>query len=196
MALVIPVGYAQVAYRWLLGGDPEPMISTTAVTVSGEGGDYVGLGEDLNTEFSDAIGVDGMSNEWVYLGVILRVGQDGGEALVVEVPRSDQGAVDAGMLPNNCAILVRKITARGGRSGRGRMFLPPFSLIEDEVDGRGVLEPTFLEGTQTNIDAWLGGAHPKYLLHDETAPGGTVPDPITQHIVDRRIASQRRRLRR
>lgn len=54
----------------------------------------------------------------------------------------------------NCAILLRKNTAVGGRRNRGRIYLP-FMINEGEVDEAGSLSAGVIGDINTDAAAWL-----------------------------------------
>lgn len=129
------------------------------------------------------------------------VGQDGGEPIT--------GVGNLALLGNSAypdslnggqAVLLRKGTARGGRRGRGRMFVP-WAIADAEVNEIGILDTTAVSGRQTSANAFLAGLADDdlggmVLLHDVgiSTPGD--PTPVTSLIVDRLVGSQRRRLAR
>lgn len=102
---------------------------------------------------------------------------------------------DAGnTLPPNSAVLVKKLTALGGRMHTGRMFFP--GATETQTDGAGKLTTSALSDYQDGFDAFFtamsGGDLPVALLHTDA----TTPDLLTSFQVMQLMASQRRRLRR
>lgn len=130
------------------------------------------------------------------VGVLCKIGPNdlGPSALVgfAEVGGA-QGVAD---LPSG-ALLVRKVTAGGGRANRGRMFVP--GVVEANWDAGGELDAGDLAAYQGAFDALRGeliglGVTP-VVLHDEASPV-TDPTPITSFEVQPRAATQRRRLRR
>jgi hypothetical protein len=56
----------------------------------------------------------------------------------------------------NCAILVQKRTALGGRQGRGRVYVP-FSINESQVDETGRLLASYVTQMQADMDDYLFG---------------------------------------
>ena len=64
-----------------------------------------------------------------------------------------RGTAPFSAAPANCAQLVRKITAFGGRKNRGRMYLP-WSINEGLVDEIGSIDATFTADTQAKLDDW------------------------------------------
>ena len=99
-------------------------------------------------------------------------------------------------IPINCAVLLKKNTASGGRRNRGRAFLPPCFPTEANVDGVG----TVFSGSLSDMQDWYGGAYDNMvalslqpvLFHAE-AP--FTPTALTGWSVQSKIATQRRRLR-
>lgn len=98
--------------------------------------------------------------------------------------------------PPNCAILMQKTTARGGRRGRGRSFLSPCIVDESNVGPSGTIAVTPLGVINSNIATMLaamtGSSYPPYLLHDFSE---VAPDPITGMVAQARMATQRKRMR-
>ena len=190
MPLVIPDGYALCAWKWSLLGDPEPMYTTvgqaTPVT-----------GQVVAEEFADAwlsqFPASNMGNPWTFLGATVRFGQPSGPPLIYEAQRSVTGTSNQATIPSNCALLVKKATAMGGRANRGRFFVPMTSVGEDGVDGHGMMSGALVASLQT---AWtaLHGLLDPVILHDSSSPVST-PTPVTSFIVQRQIATQRRRMR-
>jgi hypothetical protein len=129
--------------------------------------------------------------------VEVRVGQDGGEPITYFADHSTVGTKSTNSLAANSALLVKKLTARGGKRGRGRMFFP-WVLGEDEVDEIGVVAPSVVTSLQAGFNDWLDDLEtrfvPMVLLHSSgiSAPGS--PNTVTRLVVDRLIGTQRRRL--
>lgn len=95
------------------------------------------------------------------------------------------------------AVLVTKQTALGGRSNRGRWFLP--FLPEVSTNSGGVLAAADQAAYQAAADAWLtgvdilDGVDKVVLLHNAEEQA---PTEITALVVNNQVATQRRRLRR
>ena len=138
-------------------------------------------------------------------GCRVSVGQDGGEDLIGFSPFNVACTGAAATVTPNVAALIHKRTARGGRRGRGRMFLP-WAIVETQVDNAGVLDPAQNTSLQTAatafFDALAAGGEPMYLLHGpgvekEGEPPPPPPPPPTIVVsldVDRIVSTQRRRL--
>nr|CRY97750.1 hypothetical protein [uncultured prokaryote] len=203
MALVIPQGFAQVAIEIRNQGDPDSWYVTygTDFTVSSLGA--VDTASNHAQAFADT---------WrAYLdttsevrGAQMTIGSDGGNYTIYGPVRSNgAGTSTAQRLPQNCATLIRKLTDRPGRAGKGRCFLPGM-LAEASVDQVGVITSTAITLLQTNCDLWITNlatanaeeAYTMHVLHNAGIPGGTTPSPVVGLQPDGVIATQRRRLRR
>lgn len=136
-------------------------------------------------------------------GVEVTVGQDGEDPLRQFVPRVGAGVGTStdDKLPQNCAMLVRKNTALGGRRNRGRFFIPGM-LTEEGVNNVGIIGSSDRGAYQGGIDSFFAElttstpALPMVILHNT---GGVSPiiDPtvVVSLTVDSTISTQRRRLR-
>jgi hypothetical protein len=92
------------------------------------------------------------------------------------------------------AVLIRKRTPFGGKTGKGRMFVPGVS--EGQTDRGGVLGAPNLVNFQGAANQWLSdhniGLAPIVLLHTLGSPA---PFIVTDLEVQKLLATQRRRLR-
>lgn len=200
MALVIPPGFAQASVEIRNSGDPQPWYVTFGVDVSDAGGDFEAVAVKCATSFGNTIGLQ-LRTTSVTTGCNLAVGQDGPDRLIFRGNVNLPGTSTAEMLPQNCAALYDKQTARAGRRGRGRMFIPNV-LKETTVNEVGVMTPASLTDLQGQASQLLlqlasstGGVEtPMVLLHN-TGPGSTDPDLVTGLQVQQVISTQRRRLR-
>jgi len=190
MVLSIPNGFAQVAFLYSLTGDAEEMVTTVGCDFATMSGSDQANANSIRDSWASAMG--GGNTGWTYLGVRCRVGTSGG-TITVESPAALVGAGTGATLPQNCAFLVKKSTALAGRSGRGRMYLPPAFLAEGNVSSNGLIDTTQLGQIQTNLNLALSSSIPWVLLH--TVESGLAPTPITGFTLDRQLATQRRRLR-
>jgi hypothetical protein len=198
MSVIIPAGYANAAFRFSLTGDPEVMVSTMGYDLNAVTGQS--LADSLATGFTAAAAFPAANilTGYTFLGVRVAVGQDGGPPVIFESPVSVVGTNLGPPFPSNVSLLVRKITALGGRRGRGRMYFPPAFLGEDSISSigiiaeaqRGPLSDRFFAATAAPAGAT------RVLLHGPEVGAPTAPTPITNVILDRLVATQRRRLRR
>jgi len=107
------------------------------------------------------------------------------------------GTLTGEPVPQNTAHLVKKITASGGRRGRGRMYVP--TPTETNVAPNGVLLTAYVTARQAELVSMKAAlaAHADVgdlaLFHD-SAP--FTPTPITLLSLQSLVATQRRRLRR
>ena len=114
---------------------------------------------------------------------------------VTPVNRSGTGG--GTFLPPQCSLLIRKVSGFGGRPNRGRTYVPKV-LAETDVDDIGSITTSALANFQVRASAFLVRlavrvpASDMILLHADPLP---IPVVISQFIVDPRIATQRRRLR-
>jgi hypothetical protein len=103
-------------------------------------------------------------------------------------------------LPQNCALLVKKQTALGGRQNRGRFFLPGM-LTEEGVNNVGVIAAGDRQSYQNKASSMLTSLAvgpliaPMVILHNDTPTPVPDPTPVTSLYVDNVISTQRRRLR-
>lgn len=192
---VIPVGYAQANFRYSTLGYPEGAEWTLGLDVSSALGGPSGVATDLITNYGLTIRTV-LPGSAVLTSVLVKFGpNDLGPS--AEVAASVPGTGGGTQTSPAVAVLVHKVTAIGGRPGRGRFFLP--GVQESEVDVAGVLTSAFVDGLQDEVDAFvaelISSGMPPVLLHSETSPVAT-PTPITSLQVDSRVATQRRRQRR
>lgn len=202
MALIIPEGFAQIT------------IPLTHVSQSREA--VITFGVEADFSLSPVAKVDAIFDSWQQMvanfideGVIqgparAAIGTSTGENLQVEGSTTYGAPGTAQKVPSNVALLVRKITARGGRRGRGRMYVP-WIVNEGNVSDVGLLDGAYRASLETAFDNFLtdlaaaaptGPFAPMYLLHSSggsTSPGS--PNEVTDLVVDQLVATQRRRLR-
>lgn len=204
MTLVIPPGFGQASVQFRNSGDPDPWYVTFGVDLSEAGGDYtLAAAQIAGAVVSSLLG--SMTTDTILSGVQLRVGQDGGEPLTIFVPQNEAGSSSANKLPQNCAVLITKVTNLGGRKGKGRMFWPNL-VAEGVVNNVGVIEAGAVAEFQTQANdlmTYLDGegdppaefATPMVLLHNGEGPGTPAPTPVERLVVQNVISTQRRRLR-
>lgn len=111
-----------------------------------------------------------------------------------EAPAGEPGGAGNNPAPPNVATLIRKVTALGGRRGRGRMFWP--CIEESNIDHAGRIPTLDRAAKQAVVDSFFEDVETfgrqLVLLHDTAA---VPPTPITSLVVDERVATQRDRLR-
>lgn len=207
MALVIPPGFGLASIHLALDNDVEPIAVTLGVEPVSPPLS-INHAYQVQDAFRSTVLV-GMANDYRLAGVRLQAGQDAGEPITFDVTPATEarGGATSEPLPQNCSLLIRKLTALGGRRGRGRMFLP--GIDEDTVSSAGFVAGSTLTAWQGIFDDFfdalpvdgaaggVGDAVNPVLLHSEVV-GETTPAPtaITGFAVQSVIATQRRRLRR
>ena len=192
MALEVPEGFAQVSLSWMLSGDPEPMIVTFGMAEFG-GGEPTTMANAVADAWELTFGAPGTLELYTFTGCRVALqNAPSGPPVIGEAPRSIPGEVSGTTLPQNCAFLVKKGTDLGGRSGRGRMYFPPFMAPEADITPTGFIGAP-AAGIQTALTAFLAGVDNMYLFHDEAL--AISPTQVGTLTLDPRIATQRRRLR-
>jgi hypothetical protein len=196
MALQIPIGYTNLVYRFRSTGDQEEMViavgalNATAQSVDLQAQNAVTQATGTGDPFAPAA----MASQYTFVGVTAYLMTTNG-IIVGEALVDDVGTVGAAPLPSNCAILVTKTTGIGGRRNKGRMFVPPFSPPEGDVDHNGNIT-SGLTTLQTRYTQWydglVGADLDPVLFHND--PDDT-PTAITGFLVSSKIATQRRRMR-
>ena len=197
MGVVIPVGYAQMNMRWSVAGDAEFMYCTlgvqdrTGVRSPATVAAALGTAWDASTFTTAANMLAGYSAGTLISTVMTDTGP-----LTFETGTAVAGTGAAGTLPNNCAVLARKITAAGGRRNRGRIFLPPGYLNESAINQVGTIDPagvTTYQALLTSLGNELNTQDfDEVLFHSN---GGT-PTQILSFLVQPKLATQRTRMRR
>lgn len=200
--MATPPGFCDISLQLMLTGMNRPAYITFAVDSTDTDPQLVG------TQILAAASAAGslcsiLDNSVSITQVRVSMGSDGVDDLVGLISTTTTGTATKTSLPPNCALLVHKLTARGGRRGRGRMFIP-WVVDESAVDEAGIIAGASLTALQTPISAFrtnlVTSGNPMVLLHD-TSKQGTVhpttpgpPNAVTSLQCDKLISTQRRRL--
>lgn len=193
--MTIPAGFGQI--NWLLTGASLPTGAqvTMGIDVSGTTDSPADVAAFAITQWDDHFApsiVDG----YTLSGCLVKFGPE------ATGPSATVGTTVGGEAPGlpatpNCAYLAQKLTAFGGKAGKGRMYIP--GVPEPQMDGAGNLDGTWRANLQTALNLSLAAFDtanvPWVLLHQAGSPL-SVPTPITSITVASRIATQRQRLRR
>lgn len=137
-----------------------------------------------------------VSSDYVFGPGHMIWGQDGGDIRIDGSASLVNGTAGAGPLAPNSGVLIRKLTALGGRRQRGRMYIP--GTPEGSVSAAGFLTGAYLTTVTTGADPIRTGlrntaeVEEVVLLHN-VAP--FTPTTITSLEGQTKIATQRRRLR-
>jgi hypothetical protein len=193
--MTIPDGYAQA--NFIFSGDalPEGAQITLGLDVSA----FAGLPTDLAIGLADDYDSTLAHNQCDtvdFVSVHVKFGPDN-TGPAGDAPGTG-GLYTAGeaVMPN-CALLINKTTSHGGRSGRGRMFLP--GIPNAQVDDGGVVAGGFLTEVNGDLVTFMGKIEARdcqvVLLHGAASPV-SLPYAVDQMLAQGKIATQRRRLRR
>lgn len=109
------------------------------------------------------------------------------------------------MVPVNCAVLIKKLTALGGKANRGRTYMP-FALTATDCSENGTILGTRVTADQTVADTFLAqlatDTTPMIISHrvfntplpPHFVTAITVGPLVTSYKVEGQIGTQRRRL--
>jgi hypothetical protein len=192
----IPVGFAQVNQVFNLTGDSQEMMCTFGLDLNAaEGTDNLAIVNAFMTNFANRFKAfmfssysltraDGRFNRGA--GIV----SQSTSLAAIPATGGDQP------LPQNCAYLVHKFTAAGGRTGKGRFYLPGSSEgVVDALGNVGASTKTAFNTAAalflTDIEAIIG-VNSLTLLHSLVAD---IPNTIVSIVIDDVIGTQRRRLR-
>lgn len=198
--LRVPPGFANAHWKFTLTGDPEPMSFALGLQLDDAVSDPDDFASDLADAFGGALGygANHWYNQFTFVGVDVTIGNDGPE-IVGHNTRATTGTGGSNAtLPNNCAAIFKKSTGFAGRKFRGRLYMPPISLAEADVNNVGIIDAgvvTAVQGYWDSFETQLTGLSVSVstvLLHTS---GAVDPTPITNIQLENQIATQRRRLR-
>lgn len=192
----IPPGYAQVTWQAL--NTFSGQVFMTSIGVAIEAWDPASI-DDVEALFWNSDSFGGLVWEgWVSQGCLVKVGtSDPSEPLTYQAPPGATGEGTASPSSPQVSVLYKKLTNRGGRRGRGRMYIP--GPQEAWVNGAGQLEPDGITAYTDAGDTFFGnvtavdGFVDPVLLHTTVADGD--PNVLTSFTLETLVATQRRRLR-
>lgn len=194
--MLIPEGWAQVNMKFDGVGLPTGAQITYGIRVENFVGEPADAAQAISVNWL-ASNIDSVMSSSVTLrNILVKYGPNStGPAAEISVAQPGTGSSD--VETPNTAYLVRKLTLFGGRTGRGRFYLPGCPTAA--VTGPGNVDGTTLGNLQTALDAFLtsmtGDDLPLALLHAPDSPFN-LPMLITELKPDVKVATQRRRLRR
>jgi len=192
----IPDGYGEVRLFFTGVGLPLGAQCTLGVDVTTYASGLSGLPAEVAADY-EASNIDAQqANTMALSGVELKVGP------IETGPTFNwsgivAGDAEAGATSPQVCYLIHKQTAFGGRSGRGRMYLP--GVTEGGVNPAGVILASIVTDLTTAVENFRERAEtdlrPYVLLHNAGAPLST-PTIIESMVCDSQSATQRRRNRR
>lgn len=131
------------------------------------------------------------------------LGTDGSADIVGVDSRTFPGGTSRASIHPGTALLVTKRTARGGRRGKGRMFIP-WALSTGEPDEAGIVLTATITAWNTALQLFRAQlssfSMPMVVLHKPSPPGTEhsstmgAPDLVTSLVASNLVSSQRRRL--
>lgn len=185
----IPVGFAQATF--IFTGAAAPNGAATTLGLDPVSSDPVDIAELLASAW--AANIDAVFSANLQLSSILVKMGPNETGNFHELAVGNVGAVSGSCDPPNTAWLIHKITATGGRRGRGRMFIP--GVFAANTNDAGVIDSGTFTALTSSWDAFyedlVSNNVPPALLHSDSTP----PYAITGLTVDPVVATQRRRLR-
>ena len=193
--MIIPTGFAQANYRFTGSAVALGAEVTMGYIVTGWGGSASEAAVELAGLWNSS-NMDNLHAPNVILSEVeVKFGPNAtGESGLWSgaIPGTASGVADS----PNTSLLVKKITGAGGRAGRGRMFIP--GAPAEKISEAGTLDVTWAGLMDGVLSGWyedqgLAALLP-YLLHSEGSPI-SAPTLITSFTLDRKVATQRRRLR-
>jgi len=191
-----PPGFGDCSLRFTLAGFLRPAYITFGIDASGTNPNLV-AGEVYTAATAASSLMSQMDSTVTLVESIVRLGTDGGEDLVGNATGSTVGGLTGGAPPPNVAVLAHKRTARGGRRGRGRWYLPWYMSANDVgedgviIEAKRALKQSALNAFTNNLST---GGNPLVVLHNPGISSPGAPDVVTSIVVSNVVGTQRRRL--
>lgn len=193
--MIIPNGYAQANFVYEGDAVPDGAENTLGLALAPGPASPMALAIALVTIWESRV-IPNLTSVIGLERVDVKYGPNSTGA-AASAPGSNTGTFGELALPSNTSLLLHKVTAMGGRQGRGRLYLPGFR--EDHVSPAGIVtaaDVDDLTDTFNGVNDDLAAINcVPVLLRSAGAPVST-PEPITSWICDGKVATQRRRLRR
>lgn len=192
----IPAGHVLLKFRFRLVGDNEEMIVTQGVeTTASNNTERIQALTDAFDSWADNV-LPLQNNFYQLVGVDGVFGTGAGDLPLTSGNTPETGGSPLGAVPQNTAVLVKKVSNLGGRRNRGRFYVP--GLPETDIDNAGNMVGASLAawGTAMN-NLQLGLESDSFLdrlvIFHSAAP--LTPTIVASLAVDPKVATQRRRLR-
>jgi hypothetical protein len=193
--MIIPEGFCQINFRYINGENEHGGEWTFAAEI-GLHDDPTEVANIMKAAYVDANFPAFQCPTWGVREVAVKFGPNITGPSGVSSGSVVAGTESGSSVPANTAVIVRKVTAAGGRAGRGRFYFP--GIAENRVDGGGNIDGTYVDGLQTACGTFLAdmvaAGLPPVLLHAAGSPI-TDPTPITALTVLSRCGTQRDRMR-
>lgn len=198
MAKQIPFGYADISLQLTHDLTARPCYITYGIDTSdlAQSPDVVAQAQYTAFTASGSL-LSYLDTNVQITQVTARIGVADDEPVIGTWTQKARGLLSLGSVPVNNALLVHKRTSRGGRRGRGRLFMP-WTLDKDSVNEVGLVETNALSARQTAFNKWMTElgtqSSPMVLLHGSGASSPGPPDVVTSLQCVNLIGTQRRRL--
>lgn len=188
---VIPTGYAEVSLNFIGAAVPRGAVCTFGVEdVASVGPTQIAI--EVQAAYVTEITPD-LVTSITLSSIRVKMGPNDTGPMVDYATNNSGGSSQDSVVPN-AAMLISKVTAVGGRKGRGRMFHPGYG--ESGMEDGGVWLPAGLAAFQQNWTDFLGllafNDVPMVLLHSQPI---ITPNLVTSLVLQPRAATQKRRLR-
>lgn len=196
MALIVPPGYAHVILPMDHTLSGQDAVVTWGIDMAAFAGTDSAAADAAFTAFQQNMG--GVIDTNVLMGPVeLIVGQDGTENTTASGATIAAGGRSETSVPPQVAVLYTKTTARGGRRGRGRMFVP-WAVGTANVGESGTIGSTYVTTLLNAGNAFRAALAtaliPMVVLHSEGASTPGPPNAVTVLTPSSLVATQRRRV--
>jgi len=190
--VIIPIGFGQVNFIHAGPGNPLGAQCTLGFDNTGSGQTAQACADSFATLWVNRI-MPNLSSSTEFTGTLVKLGPNSTGPSAVS-PASVNGGDGAAQCGPQVACIISKVTAQGGRRGKGSMFLP---VIEDsDVDTGGAIAGGKTTALLTDFNDFLVDAIALDLVPVLLHSGGQTPTPITEMVPMAQSGSQRRRNRR
>lgn len=194
---IIPLGYGEITINYSQAGTTRPAQITFGTSLEG----VASPSAYLSGVLSAMKGTNGLLDDDVFDATLTAVNArltytvlSG--PIVIDEAINITGVRAGASMPPNVAALGRRVTNRGGRQGRGRIYLPSGYLSETDVNEGGYLTPGRISQIQTILTSARAAVNTLsgtlVLLHSVE---GDNPDEIDALVAQPQVATMRRRLR-
>jgi hypothetical protein len=194
--MTIPAGYGQVTVYMQNATTTRPACLTFGVHAGTKTGNEVNNGVKAALQLASGPKAK-IAADVAFSRIVTQLGQLEGEPVTEDTPISVPCTGTNAVLPSNCALLIHKRSARGGRRGRGRLFVP-WHNAEVEVGTNGQITPSALTTMQASWTAFFNElvtqGVPMQILHQPGNSDEGGPTPVTSLSLDPLVSTQRRRL--
>lgn len=188
--MIIPIGYAQVTHHFSGPTLPHGAVTTYGIQLLGSVG-IVDRAIAVYNAFQGTL-MQVLADDVIHEAVTVKYGPNN-VGPMYEQGGSGTGGATGDVSPPQVTYLIQKKGSLGGRSNRGRMYLP--GVVDTAVEADGAISSTYMTALTTEADAFLAdlitAECPMYILHNASSD----PTEVQSLSASTRAATQRRRLR-